>query len=238
MSSRSDTHLTLISSTIPKVFATNDLSHPIQAFLVSSPSLQDTSPLTSFAVTSNGYQIALGFASGAVLLYSGNFLVEGSVGRQYVPQPLLHGHKFALTGLYFCELNFHPLKASMSSSGSGGNSSNDRNVRLFAVLGGEATGGNSSTQQPHADPEIADAGILAFDTSFSTYGGGVGGAINRLPTRVLDFAGAAPQCSSLMKQTYELVVGREEGVFSYSIEDRGGAAGFEGEKQCVTAVGR
>jgi hypothetical protein len=211
-----------------QVFATNDLSHPIQAFLVSSPSLQDTSPLTGFAVTSNGYQIALGFASGAILLFSGNFLVEGSVGRQYVPQPLLHGHKFAVSGLYFCELNFNTVKAATS----------DRNVRLFAVLNGEASGGNSSTQQPHADPEIADAGILAFDTSFSTYGGGIGGAINRLPTRVLDFVGATPQCSSLMKQTYELVVGREEGVFSYSIEDRGGAAGFEGEKQCVAAVGR
>ncbi len=27
-------------------------------------------------------------------------------------------------------------------------------------------------------------------------------------------------------------------VFTFSVEDRGGAAGFEGEKQCVTAVGR
>jgi hypothetical protein len=162
------------------------------------------------------------------LLFSGNFLAEGSVGRQFNPQTLLHGHKYAVTGLYFCELNFNSIKTSTS----------DRNVRLFAVLGGEASGGNSSTQQPHSDPEIADAGILAFDTSFSTYGGGIGGAINRSPTRVLDFAGATSECSSLMKQTYELVVGREEGVFTYSIEDRGGAAGFEGEKQCIAAVGR
>lgn len=196
--------------------------------MASSPSLQDNSLLTGFAVTSNGYQIALGFSSGAILLFSGNFLAEGSVGRQYVPQTLLHGHKSAVTGLFFCELNFNSVKTS----------TNDRSVRLFAVLGGEASGGNSSTQQPHSDPEIADAGILAFDTSFTTYGGGVSASVNRQPTRVLDFVGAAVQCSSLMKQTYELVVGREEGVFSYSIEDRGGAAGFEGEKQCVAAVGR
>lgn len=210
------------------MFATSDLSHPIQAFLASNPTVQDNSTLTGFSVTSNGYQIALGFSSGAILLFSGNFLADGSVGRQFNPQTLLHGHKYAVTGLYFCELNFNSIKTSTS----------DRNVRLFAVLGGEASGGNSTTQQPHSDPEIADAGILAFDTSFSTYGGGIGSAINRSPTRVLDFVGAASQCSSLMKQTYELVVGREEGVFSYSIEDRGGAAGFEGEKQCIAAVGR
>ena len=55
---------------------------------------------------------------------------------------------------------------------------------------------------------------------------------------VLDDRGAAPNCSSLMKKTAELVVGRDEGVFTFSVEDRGGAAGFEGHKQCVTAVGR
>jgi hypothetical protein len=41
-----------------------------------------------------------------------------------------------------------------------------------------------------------------------------------------------------MAETRELVVGRDEGVFSYSSEDRGGAAGFEGSKQCVATVGR
>lgn len=94
--------------------------------------------------------------------------------------------------------------------------------------------------QSHApvDPELADAGIIVFDTSYSTYGGGGGGALARGAPRVLDYVGADSRCSSLMRQTGELVVGREEGVFSYSIEDRGGAAGFEGTKQCVTAVGR
>ena len=31
---------------------------------------------------------------------------------------------------------------------------------------------------------------------------------------------------------------RAEGVFSYSVEDRGGAAGFDGVKQSISAVGR
>lgn len=94
------------------------MSHPIQAFLATNPTIQDNSTLTSFAVTSNGYQIAVGFSSGVILLFSGNFLAEGSVGRQYVPQLLLHGHKSVVTGLYFCELNFIPAKSS----------TNDRNV--------------------------------------------------------------------------------------------------------------
>ena len=41
-------------------------------------------------------------------------------------------------------------------------------------------------------------------------------------------AGAAPHCSSLARETCELIVGRTEGIFTYSVEDRGGAAGFEG----------
>lgn len=82
-----------------------------------------------------------------------------------------------------------------------------------------------------------EAGILVLDTSMvQTPAGLVAGP--RRPPHLLDERGASPGCSSLMKDTKELVVGREEGVFSYSIEDRLGAAGFEGEKQCISAVGR
>ena len=55
---------------------------------------------------------------------------------------------------------------------------------------------------------------------------------------MLDERGASPECSSLMQDTAELIVGRQEGVFLYSVDDRGGAAGFEGDKQCIAAVGR
>jgi hypothetical protein len=41
-----------------------------------------------------------------------------------------------------------------------------------------------------------------------------------------------------MMETRELVVGRLEGVFCYSIDDRGGAAGLEGPKACIRVVGR
>jgi hypothetical protein len=84
------------------------------------------------------------------------------------------------------------------------------------------------------DEEIENAAIIVFDTSIAA----AGTNIVRAPPRALDDRGSTPCCSSLMKQTSELVVGRDEGIFSYSIEDRGGAAGLEGPKQCVTAVGR
>lgn len=225
-----------ISSTndsyVIKVFVTTNMSHPIQAFHAAS-AIQGDSTLTNFAVTSNGFQIVVGFSCGSVVLFSGNFLADGSSGRQYVPQILLQNHRYAVSGLHFCEL-FNSSKVS-----------SDRYVRLYVVL-------NTDEERPKTNDQpctvnggaltpdmadITDAGILVFDTSYSAAAGG-GGAINRVPPKVLDFRGSSPQCSSLMSHTSELVVGREEGVFSYSVEDRGGAAGFEGQKQCITAVGR
>ena len=127
-------------------------------------------------------------------------------------------------------------------------------VRLYVVMGTASLQGDTASEvtspvpssqaggggggAPAMDPELMEAGIIVFDTSYSTFGGGGGGALTRGPPRVLDFWGADKSCSSLMRQTGELVVGRDEGVFSFSVEDRGGAAGFEGTKQCVTAVGR
>jgi hypothetical protein len=85
--------------------------------------------------------------------------------------------------------------------------------------------------------DIDTAGILVLDTSMIVSGAVSLPAQRRLP-HLLDEKGAANNCSSYMSSTKELLVGREEGVFSYSVEDRGGAAGFEGEKQGISAVGR
>ena len=41
-----------------------------------------------------------------------------------------------------------------------------------------------------------------------------------------------------MRDTSELIVSRAEGIFTYSVDGRGGAAGIEGKKVCVSAVGR
>ena len=61
---------------------------------------------------------------------------------------------------------------------------------------------------------------------------------NKFPCIILDEQGVDANCSTLAKETCELVVARIDGLFSFSIEDRGGAAGFEGEKDCICALGR
>ena len=92
--------------------------------------------------------------------------------------------------------------------------------------------------------ELAEAGVLVFDTSVSvteTSNGFISVAplASRQAPNVLDeHRGGSVHCSSLMRDTYELLVARAEGVFSYSLDDRGGAAGFEGDKQAICTVGR
>lgn len=90
--------------------------------------------------------------------------------------------------------------------------------------------------------ELDSAGVIVFDTSLNTASFAPG--IRRIPT-VLDTQGvvgnstaAAGACTAYMKETAELVIARAEGVFSYSVDDRGGAAGIEGNKQSVGAIGR
>lgn len=82
-------------------------------------------------------------------------------------------------------------------------------------------------------------GIVVYDcsTCTATSGATIPSANRRAP-HLLDDRGASRLCASYVKELRELVVGRAEGVFSYSVEDRGAAAGFEGLKQCVTSVGR
>ncbi|CAN0109564.1 unnamed protein product, partial [Discosporangium mesarthrocarpum] len=50
---------------------------------------------------------------------------------------------------------------------------------------------------------------------------------------VLDERGCVGGCSSFSQGSQELVVGRTDGVYFYTPEDRGGAAGFEGSKHHV-----
>lgn len=67
-------------SYVIKVFVTADMTRPIQAFHAAS-SIQGNFTLTNFAVTSNGYQIVVGFSCGSVILFSGNFFADGASGR-------------------------------------------------------------------------------------------------------------------------------------------------------------
>ena len=87
--------------------------------------------------------------------------------------------------------------------------------------------------------ELDSAGIIVFDTSLQGATGLVSPALRRIPHVVDEACGSGgPSCAAFMAETAELVVARADGVFSYSTEDRGGAAGIEGQKQCIGAVGR
>ncbi|CAM9643977.1 unnamed protein product [Chrysoparadoxa australica] len=50
---------------------------------------------------------------------------------------------------------------------------------------------------------------------------------------LLDERGCQPSCTAMSLDTHELMVGRRDGVYFYTAEDRGGAAGFDGEKALV-----
>jgi hypothetical protein len=87
------------------------------------------------------------------------------------------------------------------------------------------------------DINAAEAGVIILDTSVVVSSAGIIPG-HRTPMKLLDERGAEKGCSSFANDVKELVIGRDEGVFSYSVEDRGGAAGFEGTKQCISTVGR
>lgn len=199
----------------------------------SVPSLNNE--LAAFAVMPDGSQIAIGFTSGAVLVYTGQFLKESN-GRPPSASVLMGRYAFPVAQLFFCE------KTASTKSGA---SNSDRQIRLFTVFDtesvNEATGVKilPSSAADAASASAGPTGIIVFDVSLTISStGAVFASGSRRPVHSLDERGATRMCASYVKDQRELVVGREEGVFSYSVEDRGGAAGFEGIKQCVTSVGR
>lgn len=127
---------------------------------------------------------------------------------------------------------------------------NDDNIRLLypGVFGNPRNmGGVNKDGSPLSAGEVldlAEGGVFAFDTSINVKTNASTGTVvvtsrasERRSVNVLDSRGGALYCSSLMPATAELLVGRAEGVFTYSIDDRGAAAGFEGDKQCICTVG-
>eukprot|EP01041_Mallomonas_annulata_P001125 gene1125-2185_t len=234
---------------IIKIFSVTDLTRPIHA-IHANPNCAASDTVTAFSAFSDGTRIAVGFSSGTVLLFTGSFLKEGALGRQQVPIVLLPSHEYTVCGLHFCEL---PLSVSISGSGSmststRGNSNNtqtlEKQIRLFVVLDTES---NKSTNP--FEPEVQSQSIGGG----SNIGGGIlvfsimpppvpivnqSQSQSRYNATVLDERGVTPGCSALVTETCELVVGRSEGLFSFSVEDRGGAAGIEGDKECVCAMNR
>eukprot|EP01038_Epipyxis_sp_PR26KG_P011998 gene11998-16062_t len=223
-----------------KVFSLSDMARPIN---IINTSLANDAEFTSFAVLQDGSQIAVGFSSGALLLFTGQFLKENISHqmRNIPPVMLMSHHKYPISGLYFCELSTAALSTKPM----------ERKIRLFAVLDSSDVANNPNEILPKAPSVIentgdigdssdpSNAGILTFDTSLILNANSVFIlANNRQSVKVLDERGAIPKCSTFMKGISELVVGRSEAVYNYSIDDIGGALAIFGEKICVSAVGR
>jgi hypothetical protein len=62
-----------------KIFNANDMSRPLHVFHA-SPGVTPVATVTAFSVLSDGCQIALGFSTGTLLLFSGNFLKNAGEG--------------------------------------------------------------------------------------------------------------------------------------------------------------
>ena len=193
--------------------------------------------VTSFAVLHDGQQIAVGYDNGAVILFSGKYFQEVSSTpiRNSAFTTLLTSHAYPVTSLHFCEV---PSKRNA-----------DRRIHLFAVMdvpdapvmdlsqdrdNGEQ--GTVFTRPPDPglngeDPKYA--GVLIFDTSLITTGGQeLSGPLKHI-VRVLDERGAAAHCATFMRGQSELVVARNEAVYNYSVEDKGGALAISGDKLCL-----
>ncbi len=205
------------------VGSNTEISRPIQTISVNQSFYPSGAIITSFSVMKDGSQVAIAFSSGTILCYTGSFLNEGNnLASKITPQILNQNHIYPVSGLYFCE--------SVASK------PDDRKIRLFAVF-------DTEIKQEISNESIENkdllGGIVVYDTSIipAPNVGYIPSEKRKLPN-ILDDRGASPGCSSLMNETNELVVGRMEGIFSYSVDDRGGAAGFEGPKQSVITVGR
>jgi hypothetical protein len=164
---------------------------------------------------------------------------------------------YPVASLHFCELPSPAPAPGDKAMGAQIRAAADRKIRLFAVMNTEqplgsptaAKGGKLKGVGPAGEGgaagllsrELDTAGIVVFDTSLSgsVHNGFISPGLRRIPHVVDEVCGSASSaCAAFMDEARELVVARAEGVFSYSVEDRGGAAGIEGHKQCIGAIGR
>jgi hypothetical protein len=241
----STTTSTTTNSYTIKVFSITDLSRPLlQVFVPPS-----SSSLSASSVSSDGGEVALGFADGSVLLF---LLATPFRDRDHLPSPaaaptraavvLLPSHPCSVSSLHFCELP--PLSLSPSPPSMGGAPLEPpRRTRLFATfdtsLRDWGSGSTSTSTLPLLPPPadgLSGSGILIFDTSFQAISAIASGVAPSL--KILDDRGAAPQCATLMRNTCELVVARSEAVYNYSVDDIGGALAVSGEKVALCEAGR
>jgi hypothetical protein len=217
---------------LTQIYSTSDFVRPLH---VLNATVNDAIA-TSFAVLHDGQQIAVGYDNGAVILFAGKYLQEVSSTpiRNSAFTTLLSSHAYPCSSLHFCEV------ASKRTA--------DRRIRLFAVmdvpdapltdLSQDRAGEQGTVFSRPPDPGINGedpkyAGVLIFDTSLVTGGGADLSGPPKHAVRVLDERGAPPRCATFMRGQSELVVARNEAVYNYSVEDKGGALAIPGDKLCI-----
>jgi hypothetical protein len=170
---------------VVKIFSTLDLTRPLQAFIV-NPSIggdRVTSTVTSFAVLSDGSQIAVGFSTGTASIFVGSFIRETASRTalsNITPQVTLAPQTSPISSLQFCEM---PSSAQRPQ---------DRRIFLYVVLDTNvsATGATNPT-----------TGVLSIDMSVTVTSAGVVPCATRRPVATLDEIGADPLCVSYMADT-------------------------------------
>jgi hypothetical protein len=230
-----------------KMYNTADMLRP----LVKLNATISDGYVTSFACLHDGLAIAVGYSNGKILLFTGLFLKDFSASsstsssssstlRPSPPTTILVSHFAPVSALYFCEIG----------TGYG----DERKIKLFAVfkteeqvfppaIPGVESDGNI-TNDPAMDSlieqeDIEHAGIIVFDTSLSI--NNTKGQVLYLPRedpKALDGKGSTSLNASFMKNNGELIIARNEAIYTYTIEGRGGALAIFGEKQSILTVGR
>lgn len=206
---------------IIKVFSITDFQHPVQ---VINATVND-GLVTSFAVHSEGLEVAVGYSNGKVLVFT-NVVSRDSQGRAQTPTVLLTNHFAGVSNLFFCESN--------------SKSSEMKRIKLFVVMDTRDSQVDTAGQMNDLDQDdIEHAGIIVFDVSLSLLPNKSTYVISpRQSPKALDDKGASKFNACFFKATSELVVARNEALYTYTVEDKGGATAMFGDKMCLHCVGR
>ena len=198
-----------------------------------------TSSLTAFATSSDASHVAAGFRSGVVLLFRGELANPGA--RVKAPtvinvadaasQDVMGGGGAAARVLPVTSVLFGERPV----SGGGGLGGGEKHVRLF-VSTDDPAGGGGGVPPPStaAGLDMGGGGLLvSYDAS-----GPPGSVLQPYQTALLDpDRGCGHHCTAYHPMEQQVMVGRDDGVYFFTAEDRGGAAGFEGAKQALGMVG-
>jgi len=190
-----------------KVWSGPDLKQMVRLIDVSAATtLKPYVSMTAFAHTTDGTMVAFGFESGEILFYQGDLSQESQKIKPAIIKKPSQEDQQPVTSLHFCERPI-PQKEGAKS------------VKLFACY--------KELPLKNSRPPLEGQGIVTYMCPVSSPP-----SLTLLDERGVS-GGTNVAYNSL---THELVVGRSDGVYFYTPEDRGSAAGFEGDKQGLACL--